>query len=66
MPNDTSLFGPGNGPIYGTNVRCTAEEGRLVDCVYSSDVTSCSHANDVGVTCSRDRTCNFESGMSNE
>lgn len=55
--NDTALFGPGNGPIYGTNVRCTGEEGRLVDCVVASDVSSCSHAMDSGVTCTRD--CKF-------
>ncbi len=50
--NTTSLFGPGNGPIYGTNLRCTAEEGRLVECVFDADV-SCSHAMDAGVTCTR-------------
>ncbi len=53
--NDTSLFGPGNGPIYGTNLRCTAEESRLVDCVFDADVSSCSHAMDAGITCTQDR-----------
>lgn len=55
--NDTRLFGPGNGPIYATDVLCTSEEGRIVDCVSNTDdVSSCSHANDVGVTCIRDCT----------
>lgn len=55
-PNDTTLFGPGAGPIYGTDIGCTAEESRLVDCNSNSVVTSCSHSNDAGVTCNRDCT----------
>ena len=41
----------GTGPIWGTNVVCTSEEGRLVDCSSSSDTSACTHANDAGVTC---------------
>ena len=41
----------GTGPIWGTNVVCTGEEGRLVDCGFNSDTSSCSHSNDAGVTC---------------
>ena len=61
--NNTALFGPGSGPIYGTNVRCTAEESRLVDCVASVDVTSCSHASDAGVTCNRNCRVSFFSPL---
>ena len=31
---------------------CTAEEGRLVDCVYDRDTSNCDHTNDAGATCS--------------
>ena len=41
----------GTGPIWGTNVVCTSEEDRLVDCGFSSDTNSCTHSNDAGVTC---------------
>ena len=44
-------YAAGSGPIWGTTVMCTSEEGRLVDCGFSSDTTSCSHSNDAGVTC---------------
>ena len=52
--NNTALFGPGSGPINGTNLRCTAEEDYIVQCVADLDVTGCTHANDAGVTCTRD------------
>ena len=41
----------GSGPIWATNVVCTSEEGRLVDCGVNTDTTTCTHANDAGVTC---------------
>ena len=47
----TSLFGPGFGNVYGTNVQCTGNEQRFTDCTFSQDVSSCTHANDAGITC---------------
>ena len=44
-------YASGAGPIWGTNVICTGEEGRLVDCGFSNDTSSCTHSNDAGVTC---------------
>ena len=44
-------FQAGTGPIWGTNVVCTSEEGRLVDCGFSSDTSACTHSNDAGVVC---------------
>ena len=44
-------YAAGTGPIWGSNVVCTGEEGRLVDCGFNSDTSSCTHSNDAGVTC---------------
>lgn len=52
--NITSFFGPGSGTIYGTSVACTGTEQRLTDCPVNSNSAACSHANDVGITCSID------------
>ena len=47
-----AAFGQGTGPIYLTNVTCGATEIRLIDCLYSSDVSGLTHANDAGARCS--------------
>ncbi len=41
----------GSGPIWGSNVLCTGEEGRLIDCGFNSDTSLCTHSNDAGATC---------------
>ena len=47
-------FGPGDGPIYLTNVQCTFREARLADCrasTDSSDLSRCTHNDDVSIHC---------------
>ena len=44
-------YASGSGPIWGSNIVCTGEEGRLVDCGFSSDTSLCTHSNDAGATC---------------
>ena len=44
-------YAAGTGPIWGSNVICTGEEGRLVDCGFNSDTSLCTHSNDAGATC---------------
>lgn len=53
--NVSTGFGPGSGTIYGQNLACTGNEQRLSECTYDMDASSCTHANDAGVICSRTR-----------
>ena len=53
----TTIFGPGTGGIYGTSVACTGSEDGLANCVFNSDTSACTHANDAGVTCSINCEC---------
>ena len=48
----TTSFGPGDGMIWMENVRCNGIESKLSDCPFNGwGVSSCSHFQDVGVTC---------------
>lgn len=47
-----AFFGQGNGPILISRVQCSGSESSLLDCYWSASATSsCSHAEDAGVTC---------------
>ena len=48
-----SIYGQGTGPILLQHVACRGLESRLIDCPNSGieNIVSCSHSNDVGVTC---------------
>ena len=43
-------FGPGTGPIFLDNVRCTGSESNLLQCAHAS-INNCNHQEDAGVTC---------------
>lgn len=47
------LFGYGEDSIAITTLHCDGDEDQIIDCFYStgSDVSVCSHANDVGILC---------------
>ena len=46
-------FGSGTGKIYLDDVQCSGNEARLIDCVYDSQTSDCSHSRDAGVRCHR-------------
>ena len=46
-------FGEGSGRIWLTNISCSGNERSLVNCHISSEVTSCTHAQDAGIRCSQ-------------
>ncbi|XP_041350118.1 uncharacterized protein LOC121369231 isoform X2 [Gigantopelta aegis] len=46
-------YGQGTGPIHYGNVECTGGESSIYDCVHPS--FSCSHGEDVGIRCPRNR-----------
>ena len=48
-----SEYGGGSGPIYYSNVLCTGNEARLVDCIIFDGVF-CYHYEDAGVRCPSD------------
>ena len=52
-----AAFGPGSGPISLTNVGCTGNEARLVDCLSSNNTVGCTHSRDASATCVQD--CKF-------
>ena len=52
-----AYFGSGTGPINMDNVRCTGNEGLLVNCTYLS-THNCAHSEDAGVTCGIQSECN--------
>ncbi|KAI4900372.1 hypothetical protein NFI96_015985 [Prochilodus magdalenae] len=46
-------FGPGSGPIWMNNMRCTGSEATLKNCLSSeSSKHNCDHSKDAGVICS--------------
>ena len=56
VPNGTN-FGEGTGMILLDNVQCTGSERQLRNCAAnSSDVSSCTHAQDAAVRCARGMT----------
>ena len=48
---DSTVFGPGNGPIHFDNVLCTGAEVTLVDCVHSRVAYEDAHERDAAVRC---------------
>lgn len=46
-----AAFGQGTAPVRLTNVNCAGTESSLLSCPYDWNTTSCSHANDAGVSC---------------
>ena len=50
---NTSVFRRGSSSqnIWLDDVDCTGSESRLIDCRYSSIMSSCSHRKDVGIVC---------------
>lgn len=48
-----STFGPGNGTIWASNVLCTGEEERLIDCSHNTETASCTHSNDAAIQCNQ-------------
>ena len=59
-PLDRAHFGPGTGPIWLDDVVCSGDEATLLDCPRRNlgevGRHNCSHAEDIGVTCSTTRT----------
>lgn len=47
----TSVFGPGTGRIWMSDVACTGFEATLLECT-SRAGQACTHAMDVGIRCS--------------
>lgn len=48
---DYRQLGMGGGPIALGSVSCTGEESLVNQCVNSTDITDCTHTNDVGIVC---------------
>ena len=45
-------FGQNSAIIIALDdVACTAYESRLIDCLYDSNITDCTHSQDAGVQC---------------
>lgn len=45
-------YGKGNGPIWLNNLTCTGQESSIAACNHNGwGVHSCSHNDDIGVTC---------------
>ena len=48
----SAAFGPGTGPSWYSNVRCTGSEHRLTECRKSGlSGNACSHSRDAGAIC---------------
>lgn len=48
---NNTQFGSGTGPIFLTDVGCTAEDNNLLSCTSPVFVHSCTHEKDVGIQC---------------
>ena len=46
----SAFFGPGSGPIFLDDVRCSGSETGLLDCPSTSQ-HNCVHSEDAGVRC---------------
>ena len=47
-----AYFGRGSGQILYSSFICSGVESALIQCLYNTDTSSCSHLDDVGVSCS--------------
>ena len=48
----SSTFGPGNGPVFLSNIQCIGSEESLLECGNTMLVGDyCTHERDVGVRC---------------
>lgn len=50
-----AAYGQGKGPILMTNVKCSGKAKELSACAFSIGASKCTHAQDVGVACKRQR-----------
>lgn len=46
-----AYFGSGMGPIAFRDLSCFGTENSILDCSYSMDAGTCTHADDAGVIC---------------
>ena len=58
----SSYFGRGVGLIHLDEVRCSGLEAKLLDCLHSTQLTHCEHADDAGVKCSSEMVDNCTNG----
>lgn len=52
-----TAYGRTTLPILVSNVLCAGKETELSACQFSTVTTGCTHAQDVGIRCTRTRTC---------
>ena len=48
-----AFHGQGKGNIKMNNLDCTGSENSIFDCSYSTNVSHCSHADDISIRCNR-------------
>ena len=46
-----SHYGRGSGPILFTRIECNGDEGSILECSRVLHASTCSHADDAGVSC---------------
>ena len=51
-------FGPGTGPVWLRDLRCTGSEANLLQCPHHGVGVVCDHTGDVGVACTNEDSPN--------